>query len=167
MQTIFQEEPTFYNDFLPLIAELECGNHYNPDNLQHIAWLRHRVAALFCAGARAICLYGDDMQPLGFLLLVYDAGLEGVRCFGKKGTIAMFGLFAEYRSQGLGSILLQEAETYLKSQGADCLYVDTYAFNTGAIRYYTQHNFIPVALHPGDNGLDDLGQVYLYKALRD
>ena len=49
--------------------------------------------------------------------------------------------------------------------GGECLYVDTCAGNVGAIRYYVKQGFIPVAYHPGENGLDDKGQVYLYKQL--
>jgi len=165
MQTVYQEEERFYQDFLPLIAELECGRHYDPVNAQHVAWLRRRVAALHLAGAQAICLYADDGRPLGFLLLVHDRGMEGVRCFGKKGNIETLGLFAEYRYQGLGVQLLREAERYLRERDGECLYVDTYAGNTDAIRFYVREGFTPVACHPGENGVDDAGQVYLYKVL--
>ncbi len=165
MPIIHQAEQQFYHDFLPLIAELECGRHYDPDNAQHVAWLKHRIASLYVSGAHAICLYADDGKPLGFLLLHHDPGLEGVRCFGKKGTIVMLGLVDGHRGQGLGPQLLREAERYLKEQGADCLYVDTYPDNTGAVRFYVREGFIPIAYHPGDNGRGDLGQVYLYKEL--
>ena len=77
----------------------------------------------------------------------------------------MLGLVANHRSQGLGSILLRAAERFLIERGCKCRYVDTHAGNTGAIRYYTKEGLIPVAYHPGENGLDDKGQVYLYKEL--
>jgi len=141
------------------------SSNWNAGNAQHVDWLRHRVATLYLAGAQAICLYTDDGQPRGILMLQHDPGLEGIRCFGKKGTIVMLDLFAEYRSQGSGVTLLQEAERYLISHGGECLYVDTYAANTGAIRFYTRQGFIPVAYHPGENGLADKGQVYLFKEL--
>lgn len=165
MKIIHQEEQLFYDDFFPLIVELECGLHYDPANTQHVAWLRHRIATLYIAGAQAICLYADEGTPLGFIMLLHDRGLEGVCCFGKKGTIVILGLLAEYRSQGLGVQLLLAAEGYLKDRGGECLYVDTYAANTGAIRFYTRQGFIPVAYHPGENGSNDKGQVYLYKPL--
>lgn len=153
-------------DFRPLIAELECGTHYDSGNEQHVEWLERRVGALYAMGGHAICLYSDEDAPLGFLFLLHDEGLNGVRCFGKKGAIAMFGLFSEHRSKGLGGTLLREAERFLMQRGGECLYVDTYAANAGAIRYYTKEGFIPVAYHPGENGLDDKGQVYLYKELK-
>jgi len=165
MQIVHQEERRFYRDFVQLAAELECGRHYHPTNVQHVEWLRHRIATLYLAGAHAICLYAEDEEPVGFLLLQHDRGLEGVRCFGKKGTIVMFGLFDGYRSRGLGVQLLLEAERYVKEQGGECLYVDTYAANARAIRFYVRQGFIPVAYHPGENGRGDKGQVYLYKEL--
>jgi ribosomal protein S18 acetylase RimI-like enzyme len=165
MQIVHQEEDTFYRDFLPLIAELECGTHYDRTNAQHVAWLRRRIATLYAASAHAICLYGNEGEPVGFLFLQHDPGLENVRCFGRKGTIVMFGLFAPYRSQGLGVQLLREAERSLIERGGEFLYVDTYAANSGAIRFYVRNGFIPVAYHPGENGRGDHGQVYLYKEL--
>ena len=86
-------------------------------------------------------------------------------CFGKKATIAMFGLLPEFRSKGIGVTLLRAAEACVMRNGGECLYVDTYASNSGAIRYYTKEGFIPVAYHPGENGLTDKGQVYLFKEL--
>ena len=86
-----------------------------------------------------------------------------MRRFGKKGAIVMLGLLAGHRGQGLGVALLREAEPYLKEHGAECLYVDTYAGNAGAIRFYVREGFVPVALHPLENGKGDEGQVYLCK----
>jgi ribosomal protein S18 acetylase RimI-like enzyme len=166
VQIRYLEREQFLLDFHPLIVELECGDHYDATNSQHVAWIIRRVGALYAMGGNAISLYSDDGVPMGFLFLVHDCGLENVRCFGKKATIAMFGLFPAYRAKGLGATLLQEAEQYLLRNGAECLYVDTYAENAGAIRYYVREGFVQTAYHPGENGLDDKGQVYLYKELR-
>ncbi|MBI5094128.1 MAG: GNAT family N-acetyltransferase [Candidatus Hydrogenedentes bacterium] len=165
MEIRYLEQDHFLRDFFPLIVELECGSHYDTANPQHREWISRRVGALYAMSGNAISLYSDEGTPMGFFFLLHDRGLAGVRCFGKKGTIAMFGLFPEFRSQGIGASLLREAETFLLRHGGECLYVDTYANNAGAIRYYTKEGFIPVAYHPGENGLDDKGQVYLYKAL--
>jgi ribosomal protein S18 acetylase RimI-like enzyme len=162
-QIRYQPLDAFYHDFLPLIAEIECGRHYDAQNPQHVAWLKGRLANLYASGGQAICLYAEDDKPLGFLFLVHDKGLEGADCFGKKADIAMFGLFKEYRSQGLGVLLIEEAWKYVKEHGGDYIYVNTYEANQGAIRFYVRCGFVPVALHPGENGRGDLGQVYLYK----
>ena len=165
MQIKYQNKETFYNDFLDLIIELECGNHFDQNNIQHIEWLKSRINAIYTSGGKAICLYTDDNIPVGFIFVIYDSGLEGVKCFGKKSTIVMFGLFEEYRSKGIGKVLIAEAEKYVKENGAECIYVDTYAKNSGAIRFYTKCGYTPVAYHPGENGVTDKGQVYLYKEL--
>lgn len=165
MRIRYLDQQQFLVDFLSLIAELECGKHYDGANQQHVQWLAGRIAGLYAIGGKAICLYSDAGQPMGYLLLLHDPGPDGVRCFGKKATIAQFGLFAQYRSQGIGGTLLREVEDYAARNGAECLYVDTYAGNAGAIRYYVKQGFTPVACHPGENGLDDRGQVYLYKEL--
>jgi len=160
-----RDQQQFFADFLPLIAELECGQHYDEYNPQHVDWLKRRVATIYASGGTAICLYSDEGSPLGFLLLMHDPGLDGVRCFGKKATIMMFGLFSQYRSQGKGILLLEEAQRLVVQNGGECIYVDTYAANAGAIRYYSKNGFIPVAYHPGENGRGDHGQVYMYKDL--
>jgi ribosomal protein S18 acetylase RimI-like enzyme len=165
VQIKYVDQAQLLQDFLPLIVELECGDHYDSTNPQHATWIRARIAALYVNGAKAICLYSEEDKPVGLLLLIHDPGLMGVRCFGKKGTIAMFGLMPEYRSKGIGATLLREAETCLRRNGGDCLYVDTYAGSPRAIRYYIREGFIPVAYHPGVYGIGDLGQVYLYKEM--
>ena len=166
MRITYLEHDEFLRDFLPLIAELECGKHFDATNPQHVEWIDRRVRALYALSGYALCLYSDGGAAVGFLFLLHDRGLEGVRCFGKKATIAMFGLFPEYRSKGLGALLLREAEARALHHGGECIYVDTYAGNDGAIRFYKREGFTEVAYHPGENGLDDVGQVYLYKVLR-
>jgi ribosomal protein S18 acetylase RimI-like enzyme len=164
MKIRYLSEKPFYSFFLPLIVEVECGQHYDPANPQHVKWLKQRVHAIYVSCGRTIALF-DENIPVGFLLLAHDKGLEKTPCFGKKGTIVMFGLFEQYRAQSLGKKLLDAAVEYLKKNGAECLYVDTYANNPGAIRYYVKNGFLPVAYHPSENGLNDKGQVYLCKEL--
>ena len=166
MDIKYQEQDRFYSDFLPLIAELECGNHYDPNNSQHVDWLKKRVAALYASGGKAVCLYSDECEPMGFVLIVHDPGLQDVHCFGKKATIVMLGLFPQHRHEGNGGLLLREVEEHVMEAGGECIYVDTYARNADAIRYYVREGFTPVAYHPGENGLGDRGQVYLFKELR-
>ncbi len=165
MNIKYQKQDDFYNDFLPLIIELECGSHYDSTNNQHVEWLKTRITSLFMSNAKAICLYETDDVPVGFILILHDKGLEGVGCFRKKATIAMFGLLPEFRSKGIGQTLIEETERYIKEWNGECIYVDTYAQNSGAIRFYTKCGFIPVAYHPYENGVDDKGQVYLCKEL--
>ena len=43
------------------------------------------------------------------------------------------------------------------------MYTDTYAANDESMMFYIKRKFIPVALLPGLNGINDDGQVLLYK----
>jgi hypothetical protein len=61
------DQETFYNDFLSLIVELECGQHYNPANKQHVTWLKRRIDAFYAGCGTAIGLYSDDDEPRGML----------------------------------------------------------------------------------------------------
>ena len=94
-----------------------------------------------------------------------EYGMLKITSDGKVARIAMFGLAAEHRGKGLGPRLLHEAETLTTGNGGECIYVNTYAGNSGAMRFYVRHGFVPVACHPGENGLGDKGQVYLCKPL--
>ena len=64
MEIRYPDQAELLRDFQPLIAELECGRHYDPDNPQHRAWLDRRVNGLYAIGGTAICLYGDQGKPL-------------------------------------------------------------------------------------------------------
>ena len=167
MKFKFLNEETFYHTFLSEICEVQCGDHYDKNNPQHIQWLRRFVAALYLNGGKALCLYSDYDEPIGFIYLLHDKGLEKVDCFGKKATIVMFEVKEQYRSRGYGTLLCQEAEKYLKKQGAECLYTDTPddQDDRRALTFYIRNGFSPVGFHPCENGKNDMAQIYLFKYL--
>jgi ribosomal protein S18 acetylase RimI-like enzyme len=157
---------TLLKDFEDLVIELECGDHFIVGNSQHETWIKRRVDLLLLNNGIALGLYSEKNEPMGFILFEYDKGLENVRCMGKKVTIKMLGLFEQYRSKNFGGLLLAEMENMLKNSVCECIYVDTYAKDIGAIRYYVKSGFIPIANHPGEHGIDDEGQIYLYKKIQ-
>lgn len=163
----FLEENDFYNTFLDEIIDVQCGNHYDPNNLQHVEWLKNFIKILYLQGGEALCLYSDKDEPLGFIYLLHDKGLENVACIGKKATIAMFEIKEGYRSKGYGKVLCQKAEKHLRERGAECLYTDTPddPDDRGALTFYVHNGFTPVGFHPCVNGKDDMAQVYLFKYL--
>ncbi|MEA4831760.1 MAG: GNAT family N-acetyltransferase [Oscillospiraceae bacterium] len=167
MQFKFLDENTFYNTFLFEISDVQCGDHYDENNPQHVDWLKRFVSNLFLCGGKALCLYSDDDNPIGFIYLLYDKGLEKVACFGKKATICMFEVKEQFRSKGYGKLLCQEAEKYLRDCGAECLYTDTPddPDDRRALTFYIRNGFSPVGFHPCVNGKDDVAQIYLFKYL--
>jgi len=167
MKFQFLDEENFYATFLFEIADVECGKHYDKNNVQHVEWLKNFIKTLYISGGKALCLYTDENEPIGFIYLLHDKGLEDVGCFGKKATIAMFEVKEKYRNKGYGTLLCKEAEQYLREQGAECLYTDTPddPDDRRALLFYIRYGFTPVACHPCENGKDDAAQVYLMKYL--
>lgn len=161
----FLEEYEFLERFYSEIIDVECGNHFDEKNEQHKTWIKNRVKSVFLLGGKVMCAFSDKNEPLGFLFYQHDKGLENVCCFGKKAHIIMFEIKEAYRSQGIGKILLNKVCDSIKADGGECLYTDTYVPNKRAIKFYGDNKFIPVAVHRGENGINDYGQLYLYKIL--
>ena len=163
----FLNEDDFYNAFFDEILEVQCGDHYDAGNTQHVEWLRRFIKILYLRGGKALCLFSDADEPVGFIYLLHDKGLENVDCFGKKASIPMFAVKKEYRSKGYGKLLCLESEKYLRDCGAQCLYVDTPddPDDRRALTFYVKNGFTPVGFHPCENGKCDMAQVYLFKYL--
>lgn len=163
----FLDEEIFYNTFLTEIIEVQCGDHYDENNPQHVNYLKNFINAQYLCGGVAICLFLDDNKPVGFIYVIHDKGLENVGCFGKKASIAMLAVKEEYRNNGYGKHLCQVAEKYALDRGAECIYVDTPddKEDRRALRFYLNYGFTPIACLLGINGINDVGQVYFYKVL--
>ena len=163
----FLNENEFYNTFLNEICDVQCGSHYDPANPQHVEWLKNFIKILYLRGGEALCLYTDENEPVGFIYLLHDKGLESVDCFEAKATIVMFEVKEEHRRKGYGKLLCQEAEKHLRKRGASCLYTDTPddPDDRDALTFYIRNGFAPVGFHLCENGKDDVAQVYLFKYL--
>jgi len=165
MKIIQCDEQTFRDDFMPMIIDLWCGDKFIPENPQHAAWLDRRIHVSFVNFSVALCAYSDAGETMGYLWYRHDTGMEGVSFSGKNAHIIQVGLFDRFQRQGIGTKLLTCACERIKAAGGECLYTDTYAGDDDAMLFYIKRKFIPVAYHPGEDGVNDLGQVYLYKTL--
>lgn len=157
-------EDKFYKDFYALIIELECGNKYNNNNPQHIAWLKKKMSNSFSDYGSVLAAYNEDV-PLGFIWYQHDTGLQDVSFSGKYAKMLAFGVFDDYQNKGIGTALLKEACTIIKMNGGECFYTDTYQENTEAMVYYLKRDFKLIANIPGLNGINDAPQILLYKIL--
>ena len=144
---------------------MQCGNHYDRNNPQHVSWLKTGLHSIYLMGGKALCAYTDDNAPIGFLLYQHDRGLENTCCFGKKAHIKMFEVKEDFRSEGIGKVLLNQVCGQVRSDGGECLYTDTYAPDKITVKFYIENDFVPVAVHEGENGINDYDQLYLYKVL--
>ena len=158
-------EAQFVSDFFPLIVGLWYGDKYNPSNPQHVKWVKRKIHVTFENFSVALCAYTEENEPIGFFWYKHDTGLEGVRFSGKDAHIISCELFEKYQRQGIGTMLLEEVCKRVKANGGECLYTDTYAANDDSMLFYIKRKFIPAALLPGLNGVDDDGQVFMYRKL--
>ncbi len=165
MKIIECNENQFVDDFFPLIVDLWYADKYNPNNNQHVEWVNRKIHAIFNDFSVALCAYTDENKPIGFFWYKHDTGLEGVSFTGKDAHIISCGLYKEFLRQGIGTLLLEEICIRIKRNGGECLYTDTYTANDDAMMFYIKRKFIPVALLPGLNGVDDDGQVFMYRKI--
>lgn len=165
MKIIACAESKFVGDFFPLIVGLWYGDKYDAANSQHVAWAKKRIHITYESFSTALCAYTDEDEPIGFFWYKHDTGLEGVSFSGKDAHIISCELIEKFQRQGIGTILLEEACKRIKENGGECLYTDTYTANWDSMVFYIKRGFVPVALLPGLNGINDEGQVFMYKKL--
>jgi len=91
-----------------------------------------------------------DQQILGFL--VAEAGRRRV------GHIVTIDVLSGARKQGLGSSLLETAETRMQSVGCRSIYLETAVDNASAIAFYKRHRYDVIRTVPRyySNGVDAL-----------
>jgi len=165
MKIIECNEEQFVADFFSLIVGLWYGDHYDPENEQHVAWVKRKIHVTFQDFSTALCAYTDAGEPIGFFWYKHDTGLEGVSFSGKDAHLISCELFEPFQRQGIGTMLLDEVCARVKANGGECLYTDTYIDNSDSMLFYIKRGFVPVALLPGLNGVNGGGQVFMYRIL--
>ena len=148
-------------DFISLMAEVEAGSWFDMANTVHSAWLQRRVSRRIGSGGNFYALYSPEGSPLGLSCLL----IEGHPIVPGHSEILDMGVVEGHRRQGYGTQLVEDAVHRAAAAGACCIYVSTYAGDANAVAFYTHTGFRIVAEHPGLNGPDDRGQVYMMKEL--
>ena len=154
-------EDDIRRDFLPLMAEVEAGSWFDMANTVHSDWLQRRISRRIGCGGQFYALYSPDEEPLGLCCLL----IQDHPRFPGHAEILDMGVLQEHRRQGYGKRLVEDAATRAAVAGACCIYVSTYAGDPDAIAFYAHVGFKAVAEHPGLNGPDDRGQVFMMKEL--
>ena len=58
------KEDAFVETFFDLMAEVECGDHFDPLNTSHVEWLRKRISIHYFRGACFYAYYRDGKKFL-------------------------------------------------------------------------------------------------------
>ena len=152
-------EDEICEDFLPLMAEVEAGSWFDMASTVHSDLLLRRISRRIGCGGQFYALYSPGEEPLGLCCLLIE---EHPR-FPGYAEIFDVGVLKEHRRQGNGTLLIEDAVQRATEAGACCIYVSTYAGDSDAIEFYTHAGFKTVAEHPGLNGPDDRGQLFMMK----
>lgn len=151
--------------FFDLLAEVECGNHFDFKSQKHHEWLKKRISVNFYRGMKFFGYFSKEDVPIGFAAILIDDGPEGVCCFGHSGELMDIAVFPKYRGDGIGSKLLVYVENYCRDKKVSCLYMTTYAKDYKVISFYGKNGFVPVATLPDVHGPNDEGKVFMRKIL--
>ena len=152
-----------FEPFFGLMAEIECGSHYNRQDPVHVAYVQERISRRYGSGARFYGMFDGNGAPLGIAGLLIDLPLHSDGW--GRAELVDIGVFPQYRSQGFGSELLTFVENEARMARAYGLYLVTYALARKTIEFYLKNGYAPVAGIPGTNGPADEGDVWLRKIL--
>jgi GNAT superfamily N-acetyltransferase len=148
--------------FFGLMAELECGHHFKPEDPEHVDWVRQRISLRFAQGATFHAYLLPDGTPIGLIAVLLD---QGPGAFRGRLEILDFGFLPGYRGQGYGTELLLHIEHLATEVRAVSLYASTYAREHRVIAFYGRHGLVPVATLPDVHSPGDEGMVYMRKKL--
>jgi GNAT superfamily N-acetyltransferase len=151
--------------FYELMGEVEYSL-FSTKNEKHIKWLKKRIDRLYYSGADFFGGFNDVGQPLGIITILIDEAPEGINDGYNSCEVIEMGISKEARNKGYGSLLLNYAEEYAKSQNVYCMYMHTYAADYDVIAFYGKNGFVPVSMLPDVYGPKNEGMLYLRKVIR-
>ena len=147
--------------FIPLLAEIECGNHFCSDNQEHLDWLNGKIDSRIACGTRFYGLFSKDNEIMGVVGVQIEQKLF---CSGSAEVVDI-GVVDSHRRKGLGSKLLSYAIEKATEAGAHAVFARTYAADTETIAFYGRNLFYPVAIIPDTNGPNDEGDIVMRRLL--
>jgi GNAT superfamily N-acetyltransferase len=152
--------------YLDLIAEIE-HTKLDRKNVSHERWLRNRIKSFEARGA-LFFVYEDLLhnEISGVVTVLHEHAPEGIEALDARAEILQIGVTGNGRRKGIGSLLLKHAEQFVRSRGAYCLFMMTYAEDYDVIAFYGKNGFVPVATLPDVYGPTLEGNVFLRKVLR-
>ena len=89
----------------------------------------------------------ENKKVLGYLILYIQTYPQCFFTDTRKGFIGSIGVDENYRRQGIGTKLLNAAETYLKENGIFVFETDVFIFNKGAEKLYNRFGFNDIKVY--------------------
>jgi GNAT superfamily N-acetyltransferase len=130
-------------------SSFEANKHY--DQFIDMNWIHTQHALkLFTDAVSNDGYYTSiaevDNQPAGFLMLgPKHLTYRTVKMI----ELEILAVLPEFRSKGIGKLLLENAKEWARSTGYQTMYVTSYSKNARAITFYNREHFAPV-----DTGLE-------------
>ncbi len=149
--------------FLPLLAEIECGDHFDSGNPDHTTWLERKIKSHLARGSRFFGYRSKEGGILGIVGILIEPRLFCT----PTAEILDIGVVNGHRRDGLGTELLNQALTIAREAGAHAVFARTYAADFGTIAFYGRSQFHPVAVIPDTNGPTDEGDIVMRRRLSE
>ena len=89
----------------------------------------------------------ENKNVLGYLILYIQTYPQCFFTDTRKGFIDSVGVDENHRGQGIGTMLLNAAETYLKENGIFVFETDVFVFNKGAEKLYNRFGFNDIKIY--------------------
>ena len=155
---IYQEQ---MGQFFELLGEIEAGDYFDPQNPEHVDWLKQKIAVRFFEGTHFYGLFQENGTPVAVAGLLINEGLFGPN----SSELKDIGTFKEFRRQGFASELLQYCEQVSRENNVYSMYMFTYAGSYETIAFYGKNGFAPVACIPDKHGPKAEGEICMRKRL--
>lgn len=116
------------------------------DKYQDMTWSISSQGAVFyqrqLSDPHVVCMLAEmNAVPIGYLM----AGKKIVEYRSHKTIeILHMGVIPEYRSKGIGKLLIAELKKWAKQKGYTSMFVNAYMKNKMAIRFYEKSGFTPI-----------------------
>lgn len=139
---------------LPRVYEINLKAFSQPHQMVEFSWFYEMEPS-----GTYIAVDKNRNKIIGFVFGVYRPVffyLEKADI--KDGWIPLIAVDPEYQKRGIGTLLMQTIEEYLRSKGAKEVKVEVRENNTGALEYYNKigfeiHKKIPNYYFDGENGI--------------
>jgi GNAT superfamily N-acetyltransferase len=102
--------------------------------------LRHRLEPILASGEDAVLVAVDGSQPIGWVHVAVERGLEASDVAGLRGLV----VHSRYRSAGLGRDLLRAAETWAREHHCAVVTVRSRVARERAHRFYEREGYVHI-----------------------